>query len=149
MTCGSLRKIINQFILIIAITLPAACLAQPANTCPNSAQKFWTKFRQAVLQSNSSELTSMVQFPLEVRGTLDDSKPRKIIKDGFNKILPELLATDPGLSAEPTTMGKYIQGVETLSVSSCNKHGNQFRVGSWVFVMKNNKWKFVQAFIEE
>lgn len=148
MTCGSLRKIITQGILIISIILSVTGPGSAENICPDSAQQYWKKFRQAVLQSNSPELTSMVQFPLEVRGSLDDSKSRKIIKDRFNKILSELLATDPGLSVEPTTMGKYIQGVETLPVSSCNKRGNQFRVGSCVFELNNNQWYLVLAFID-
>ncbi len=91
----------------------------------------------------------MVQFSLKVRGTLDDSSSQKITKDKLNNILPKLLETDAGLSAEPTTMNKYIQSIKTLSVSSCNKQGNQFCVGAWVFVLKKDKWKFVQAFIEK
>jgi len=149
MTCGSLWKSINMGILLITITLPAVSLAQPNKSCPDKAQAFWKEFRQAALQPDITTLANMVHFPLEVRGTLDDSPSRQINKDEFNKILPELLATDPGMSAIPTTMKNYIQDIETVQKKACNKRGSQFRVGSWVFVKKNSNWLLVQAFVEE
>ena len=145
---GRPDKFIIQGILLVSILFTASGITNAQTTCPDNAQQFWKKFRHAVLQSDSPILTNMVQFPLEVRGTLDDSKASQINKDAFSKILPELLSTDPGLSAEPTTMNNYIQSVESLPASSCNMHGNQFRVGSWVFSEQNNRWLFTQAFIE-
>lgn len=143
-----IRKIINTCILLIAVTSSANCTATQDVPCADKAQQFWKTFRQAAMEANSPALAKMTHFPLEIRGTLDDSQSRQISKEDFNKILPELLETDPGLKAEPTSMKKYIQYIETIPNTACNQYGNQFRVGSWVFVLQDGNWLLMKAFIE-
>jgi len=149
MTCGSLHRIFSLSTLLVIITIPTACFAKTNSHCPDNAQQFWKEFRTAAMQSNVKKIANMVQFPLEVRGTMDDSPSRQMKRDKFKNILPKLLATDPGMSAIPGTMKSYIQNIETVQKKACNKHGNQFRIGTWVFVKKNADWLLVQAFIEE
>ena len=120
-----------------------------ANACPESAQQFWKTFRQAALANDTEKLSELTQFPLHIRGTLDDSPAKNINKSEFKKLLPAILGADPGMTEEPSTMTKYIQGFEKLSVNFCNPSGDQIRIGNWVFVQNNKTWRLVKAYIEE
>lgn len=147
---GTFNKIIQLGLLILTMTHAAtSSAAPPVYTCPDSAQKFWKEFRQAALQSDLPALSRMTHFPLKVRGDLDDSPTKQISQSEFNKIFPVLQKTNPGMGEGSTSMKTYINKNETLPPTSCNKYGNQFRVGSWVFVVENNTWLLTQAFTEE
>jgi len=146
----SFSKIIQLGLLILATTIAATSYAKPPTyTCPDSAEKFWNEFRQAAINSDLPALTRMTQFPLPIYGTLGDNPIKTINQNDFKKILPELMTTDPGMSEKPSSMKIYIQDIETLPPMACNESGEQIRVGSWLFILKDNKWSLTRAYLEE
>jgi hypothetical protein len=118
-------------------------------SCIDSAQQYWKAFRIAAIRSNLSAVANMSQFPFELRGTLDESNKRQVLYKEFIRLFPTLLKTDPGLSPTPTTMKSLLTTTTRLLPSFCNSYGNQFRVGTWVFQLTPEGWRFVQAFIDD
>lgn len=142
----NLRVLLSTLFVIFLLAGPAAAVPDP---CPESAQVFWTSFRHVVLKKGASEVSKYTAFPFEVAGELDSSKKREIDKREFVKLFPSLLTTDPGLSPEPTTMRCFVKGTLTLPSRACNRDSKEFRLGSWLFRLTAEGWRFVRAYIEE
>jgi hypothetical protein len=81
-------------------------------------------------------------FPFKLRGTLDDSEARELSREDFIKLFPAFLKTDPGLAPTPTTMKTFVKRNTKLAQSFCNASGNQIRVGTWVFELRPEGWRF-------
>lgn len=129
--------------------LQATSAMAKGTSCRVGAQDYWKTFRAAALQENPSALAKLSRFPFYLKGALDESDTRQIPREKFADIVPVLLGTDPGLSPAPATMKDLVQATTRLSPSFCNTQGNQFRVGSWVFELTAEGWRFVRAFIDE
>ena len=140
---------VGQFAFITLLGMHAAHTAESPNTCTESAQRYWKTFRVAALKSNTHLVADLSRFPFKLRGTLDDSEARELSREDFIKFFPILLKTDPGLTPTPTTMKAFVKTNTKLSQSFCNASGNQIRVGTWVFELGPDGWRFVQAFVED
>ena len=126
--------------------LNASCAS---NKCPDNAQEYWSTFRQAVLNDDVSSVIAVTEFPFILRGQLDDSPVRHLSRDEFTGEFPRMLASDPGMSPDPTSMKDYIARTSKLPTSFCNATGNQVRVGDWVFNLTPNGWRLVEAYLDE
>ena len=141
---------IGWFDFSIVFTLHAfAAASEVGGSSIDSAQQYWRAFRLAAIQDKISIVADMISFPIEIRGVLDSSEHRQIARPEFIRLFPKLLKTDPGLAPTPTTMISLVNSTPQLSPSFFNSHRNQFRIGSWVFQLKPEGWRFVQAFIDE
>lgn len=89
------------------------------------------------------------RFPFVVNAVLDESEAQHIARKDFPGVFPKLLEADPGTSPAPTTMKSFLSTTPRFSRSFCNTHGNQFRVGAWVFELTPQGCVFVQAFVDE
>lgn len=149
-----LRKIIIYtivklfvFVVLLGGHIDSATAAE--TVCTDSAQQYWKAFRQAVLQGKLSVVADLSRFPFELGGTLDNSERRHVLRKEFIRLFPSYLKADPGLSPAPTTMKSLLKVTAYLSPSFCNSYGNQFRVGTWVFELTPQGWRFVQAFVDD
>lgn len=120
-----------------------------SSSCDGSAQSYWSKFRSAVLSEGVDSIVDMTLFPFELRGTLDNSEKRKLSRSEFKKLFPTLINSDPGTTAEPSTMGELIDETKRIPARSCAQSGNQFSIGTWLFKKDSGGWRFVQAILEE
>jgi hypothetical protein len=59
------------------------------------------------------------------------------------------MRSDPGVAATPTTMKALVQGSSHLSAKQCRNGDHQFRVGSWMFQLTPDGWRFVQAYLDD
>lgn len=141
--------IVSQFVFLVLVGLHTLSAMSAEGSCTESVQQYWKIFRIAVLQDDLSTVANLTRFPFEVRGILDESDKRKVLREGFLRLFPALLETDPGMSATPTTMKSLLNTTTYLSPSFCNTYGNQFRVGVWVFELTPDGWRFVQAFVDD
>lgn len=141
-----LKRVIAGIVVMFFILSANRASAEP---CPPSAQAFWRQFRQAVIAGNVSAITKHVKFPLSVRGTLDSSKTRMLGVDEFKAAFPELLSTDPGLSAEPSTMKELVSKTRTLGRRNCNPQRKEFSVGTWQFQHTPKGWLLSSAYTED
>lgn len=142
----------SQFVflvLLVLLGLHTLSAMSVESSCSKSAQQYWKTFRNAILQNDQTSIANLSHFPFEVRGILDESNKRKILRDELLKLVPALLEADPGMSPTPTTMKLLLDTTTCLSPSCCNAYGNQFRVGTWVFELTSEGWRFVQAFVDE
>lgn len=149
MTGRKISIILNMCVLFVLVglnTLPAMSTQSP---CSKSAQQYWATFRIAVNQGDLSTIVSLTRFPFEVMGITDESEKRKVLPEEFILLFPSLLKIDPGISVAPTTMRHFVNTNAYLSATFCNTHGNQFRVGAWVFELTSMGWRFSQAFFDE
>ncbi len=145
----AILAVISQSVFVVLIGLLALSAMSAESSCSKSAQEYWKTFRIAVLEDDLSMIANLSRFPFEVRGILDESDKRTILREEFSTIFPALLKTDPGMSATPTTMKSLLKSTIYLSPSFCNTYQNQFRVGTWVFELTPEDWRFVQAFFDE
>lgn len=141
--------LVSLFAFFVLLGLHSLSATGAACNCTDSAQQYWMAFRIAALRGNLQAVANMSRFPFELRGTLDESDTRQVLRDEFISHFPALLNTDPGLSPAQATMKSLIEATTLLSPSSCNSYGNQFRVGTWVFELTPEGWRFVQAFVDE
>jgi hypothetical protein len=137
------------FYLVVLISTFIGPAIAAEKSCPDSAQKYWKHFRNAVLQQDMAEVTRLSRFPFEIGGTLDSSETKKVNPEEFTLLFATLLKTDPGLSPEPGTMESMTNKASNLPPSSCNGYGNQFRIGTWIFELTPGGWLFVKSFIED
>lgn len=134
--------------LILALLLSTLTACTDANSCPDSAQQFWTKFRVAVLKDDFDTLAGMTHFPLEVRGDADNNPTKFIYRKNFNKHFSYLLNLDlgrneyePNPKPIPATMKEFARVVTRLP--GCNEDGDYFRMGKMVFLLKPEGWRFI------
>lgn len=111
-------------------------------------QSFWQLFRAAVLSDQIDSIIAMTAFPFQSRGR-DDRDP--IIRHGkreFVRLLPRLLASDPGdPRVQPDQMRLLIQ--RKVTVDGQDFAGpSRMRIGNFVFEKTNGKWRFVFAYYE-
>jgi len=135
--------------IVLFLVFPALLKARQQDTCPKSAHEFWSEFRESVLDKNEAKIISYTSFPFQVKGALDDSSSRYIDVNEFKIFIPKLFEADPGLTAEPTTMKRFVSDLIALPAPSCNKLQNQLRVGQWVFEEDKSGWHFIKAYIED
>lgn len=135
--------------LLLGLSVLSISTTALAGPCPETAQRYWDTFRRSVVNGDPQAVADASRFPFLVNGTLDDSNIRRVQRKTFIRLLPSLLRTDPGLTAEPSTMKALIQATEQLSPTFCNARGNQMRVGSWVFEQTPQGWRFVQGFLDD
>lgn len=142
--CPNLRHAATfaVFILLLAVGDAAA-------QCPEGARAFWQSFREDALSGDPVRIAARTRFPFQLRGTLDASGSRKVEPTDFPKIVPKLLEADPGLAPTPSTMRKLAAATVTPAAESCNASGTQLRVGSWVFALTDQGWRFVQAYVDD
>jgi hypothetical protein len=143
---------VSNIVKIVALTAIGCVLfvsVSAAGECPESAQRFWKVFRQMVLKKDDRAIVAKTRFPFQIKGTLDSSGVRQVRKAEFSSTIPTLLATDPGLSPEPSTMEKLIKKTAKLPPNACDASGNEFRIGTWVFQNSSNRWQFVRGYVEE
>ena len=127
---------------------PQAGSADSSGLCTAAAQAYWQQFRAAARRGSPQQLADLASFPFTLKPTLDGGVERQIGRDEFIEHFPALLAFDPGLAATPTTMRSMLDRHGRLASRFCNTKGNQFRVGAWLFKLKPEGWRFVQAGVE-
>jgi hypothetical protein len=138
---------VNRFMFFVLLGLNTLPVISAGNPCSESAQEYWAAFRTAVDQGDILTIANLSRFPFEVKGILDESDEREVLPEEFISLFPSLLEIDPGMAAAPTTMRHFVDENPYLSASFCNIHGNQFRVGAWVFELTSMGWRFSQAFL--
>lgn len=147
-TCALACALACAWLCAIGLTQPAAA-AHTASPCTEAAQTYWKTFRQAVQRNDAVRLADLAAFPFDIKPTLDSTETRQVAREEFIRLFPGLLKTNPGLTANPTSMQHFAQTHRRLSASFCNAQGNQVRVGAWLFQLKPQGWRFVQAVVDE
>ena len=147
-TCALACALACAWLCAIGVAQPAAA-AHTAGPCTEAAQTYWKTFRQAVQRNDAVRLADLAAFPFDIKPTLDSTETRQVAREEFIRLVPGLLKTNPGLTANPTSMQRFTQTHRRLSASFCNAQGNQVRVGAWLFQLKPQGWRFVQAVVDE
>lgn len=143
--------VVCQFVLLAIL---AACQEQVTaekNPCPESAQQFWKTFRSAILKNDIQAIADITQFPFQLSvGSLDFNRKEILLnRKKFIAIFPKLLPVDPGISEAHKTMKGYAEAMSSIPSKSCMSDGALFRIGDWVYELKPEGWRFVQAFAGE
>lgn len=123
-----------------ASTTPSA--ATPADT---SLATFWTHFRDAIAAHDTASVLALTDRPFSTRGEMDDDPWIPRDSAAVVAILDSLLATDPGLGKE-STMRAMVLATDTASLAR-QVAGGELRVGSFVFAVRDGRWRFVKAYL--
>lgn len=138
--------------LILALLLSTLTACTDANSCPDSAQQFWTKFRAAVLKDDFDALAAMTHFPLEVSGDADNSPKKFVYRKNFNKHLTtflsyELTSNPESLRPKPASMKELVRVVTKLT--DCREDGDYAYLGRLVFLLKPEGWRLIAVYSNE
>lgn len=136
-------------ILLVIILLPATV---PAAGNGADATRFWTTFRQALLDRNSSQVLSMTRFPFEVRGVDDSSPLRRYDRKAFPKVLKQVVSQEElvlsGGNFISKTMLQLIQEKKALN-SADYLTPTYIRIHDLEFQLVNGHWLFTGVYLEE
>lgn len=136
-------------IFLLAISMQAVCLGAE-NT--DSAGKFWTAFRTAVLINDQPKLLEMTSLPLEVRGVSDRTPPRYYSRRQFSTIFKKLLMQSEDLPVEghlvTKTMLALLYDKRELTPKDLDAD-TFFRFHQFVFERRKGRWLLVRAYLEE
>lgn len=143
------RLKLSHALNLVACTLLLAACDPVGAQCPEGARAFWQSFREDALSGDPARIAARTRFPFQLGGTLDASGVKKVERTEFADLVPKLLAADPGLSPTPTTMRKLAAATTAPTPESCNGDGTQLRVGTWVFALTDQGWRFVQAYVDD
>lgn len=116
--------------------------------------KFWTAFRNAVLENNMAEIKKRTSFPLLTRGEMDNSAVIPVSEKEFDSVFSVFLETPTGLNANDfnETERQYIKANPTITFNE-NKlpmmSDSTASITSMEFKKYNNGWKMVSLYLDE
>lgn len=120
----------------------------------NDLNIFWGQFRQAVIEKKIDQVAALTQFPLEIHGTLDSQKIKKISREEFSEWFIKLLeqpiysVKSDGTPLKSRTMEQVIR--DQINLPSKNKSSkNRFRFEQFQFEQIEGQWRLVLAYWEE
>ena len=123
----------------------AAITDDEMNPAAEDFSNFWKRFRTAVINSDTSQIISMTQFPFKTRGPLDYDPTIKYSKEKFITVFGSFLNQWSGQDLEGTTELDEIKKTETPDETYVQKE--HARVGDLVFDSTNKGWKLVFAYL--
>jgi len=137
-------------ILIVLLTLfSVSCTASEKNQDANS---FWQEFRQAVVNSDSSQVAPLTRFPFEVRGPMDSDPVIPQDPKGFVDIYERLLVQQVYLPEGGQIVGKTMRSL-VAEKTNVNPEDfltdDSFQVFQFQFRLIDGKWLFTRAYLEE
>jgi hypothetical protein len=134
----------KRFTLSIAGGLIACCCAM-AHEDTASFEKFWPRFRTAVLRSDWPELKRMTGFPLHVRGSLDVSPERSVSGGQFRAAFQKFLRQGVFHGSEEL---KLIR--EAKSAAGAVVERRWARIGNMEFVREvDDDWQLKRIYMLE
>ncbi|MFH0894748.1 MAG: hypothetical protein V2A54_09950 [Bacteroidota bacterium] len=110
-----------------------------------SANKFWAKFRNAVLTNDKQAIAIMSQLPLRIVFE-EEGTPSNYEYTSFQVIIDVLLHVKDNI---PLSSYELIAQNKTLLPEYFTNNGNRFSVGVFVFDRVNDKWIISCASLKE
>lgn len=129
---------------IHADSVPAATAQEP----DTNRNIFWSRFREAVLQSDTAALFKLTDRPFSTRGPMDGMPWIARDSAAFVAVLDSLLQADPGLTPAPSTMRELVRSTTALD-GKVQSTPDEFRVGEFVFIRGARGWRFAKAYLPE
>jgi hypothetical protein len=114
--------------------------------------EFYSSFRDAVLLKKNELILNSVNFPIEVRGYLDDDPILKINKKDFLSIFDASINTltevDPQTDEMCSTF-YILKKTENILTYKLYTKSNEFqRFGNLIFNIINNEWKLTAIYTD-
>jgi len=106
--------------------------------------EYWKKFRQAVLNSDTNKISSLTDFPIQTRGSLDSDPIIEYSKRQFPRLFNFFLkqwAGDENSSSE-------FDIIKSTEVPKDKVTHDQVRVGDMVFFLTDKKWKLTFLYLD-
>lgn len=142
---------ITLFLHTIAMTLMIS--ASQCNSEPLSdMNKYWVKFRQAIIRGDTREVASLTRFPLRVGGILDSHPVIMHDRKNFPRILTQLLDQRITLlEGGAITEKRLVQHIKDKTEITAKDFNTPSMVTVEVleFEMVHGKWLLTGAYLEE
>ena len=128
-----------------ADSTPHSAPPSVATAADTSLATFWTHFRAAVSARDTAAILALTDRAFATRGEMDSDPWIPRDSAGVVTILDSLLTTDPGIGRESTMLAM----VAARSASEVTRDvvAGELRVGSFVFAMRGERWRFVRAYL--
>lgn len=115
-----------------------------------SFEEAWPAFRSAALDNQPDVVARRVQFPLEVRGTLDEEPARPSSAADFPSLFQRLMLEDVGRTEEPTTLRHYLESGTAPPAAPAAVEAYERRVGLLLFQRdERGLWWLTRVYLEE
>lgn len=112
------------------------------------ADTFWGHFRKIFLAKDLDKISTRTQFPLIIKGTMDEDPTFKMSGTNFKKCFVHLFEKDTGLSSTPQNHLDYVKNQFEFSKKLNPLAASTFRVGDMVFEKIENDFKLTTIYLE-
>ena len=116
-------------------------------------KKFFTNFTGAFAAADHKTMVAgkMVHFPLNLKGTLDDSPDVKVSANQFASVLKKIANQSSGMNTKDLneTEKQYISAQAKASKLPEEAGNGTVRSGNLVFGKKSGEWKLVQVYVSD
>jgi hypothetical protein len=135
-------------------TLLAACTAASLVFAGEAdLKKFFANFSGAFAATDHKAMLAaeMVHFPLNLKGTLDDSPEAKISPKQFSAVLKKMAHQPSGMNAKDfnETEKDYVTSQAKAGKLPEEAGNGTMRSGNLVFGKKNGRWKLVRVYVSD
>lgn len=117
-----------------------------------SIERYWSEFRQAVLEHKTEKVAAMTRFPLWVRGPGDGDPVTYYKNKDFSPILERLLRQKVlSLNGGRVVSKTMLQVIREKTEITQKDHltENVISVEQFQFERINGRWLFTRAYLEE
>ncbi|MDH4471354.1 MAG: hypothetical protein QE487_02035 [Fluviicola sp.] len=111
-----------------------------------SFSEFWSRFRTAVLNSDTTAVTAMTEFPFRTRGPLDDYPIVEYNKEQFPVVFWKFLKQWSGLDLEGTT---ELEEIKKATPKESATNIDYINVADLEFRKINDEWRFTFIYLNE
>jgi hypothetical protein len=142
-------KIVLGWLIALCLLAPLEGQASDDN---GDVNRFWTSFRQAVLDGNVPTVVKKTRFPFEVRG-VSDSDPvhhfnRKDFPGVLRQVTSQKIVVQTKSGFEWQTMRDVVKKKEHIDAADLLTP-DMFTVELFQFQRLKNHWCFTRAYLEE
>ena len=141
-----------QLIMLLSMVLSFIFCAYSEELTDHSFRRFWADFRQTVISTDKTKITSLTHFPFEVLGPDDSDSVKFLDRKGFLDIYERLVGQTiyfpSGGQIVSKTMLQMINETKEIPKKDTNK-GDAMQFQQFEFEVIGGKWRFVRAYLEE
>lgn len=132
-------NIIRIALITLFVAVASACAAGEQT---DTADAFWSEFRQAVAEENIQKIASLTRFPLKTRGVHDAMPVVTYDKEAFVEIFPLILNTEVPRQLEEgsMTLKQSILEKKALDPKDFSSE-DQLWIGDFKFDQTDDGWR--------
>lgn len=148
------RDVLIAVATVLAAVDDNAVLAQVTRSQLSAAanavdfQRFWERFRQAVMNNDAAAIEAMVAFPFRIKGELDDDPVKTIDKPAFSRFFRASLRERAYMRHFNGSTLDFLRANPVFPKIELDGDGAQ-RIGNLLFQQRSDGWRLTMIYRSE